>query len=609
MSIQNLRNIAIVAHVDHGKTTLVDCLLRQSGTLGERGVIADRVMDSNDIEKERGITILAKNTAITWRENRINIVDTPGHADFGGEVERVLSMVDSVLILVDAFDGPMPQTRFVTQKAFQMGFKPIVVVNKVDRPGARPDWVLNATFDLFDRLGATEEQLDFPVVYASALHGYAGLSPDVREGNMDPLFEAIMQHVDAPKVDPDGPLQMQISQLDYNSYVGLIGIGRIQRGRIKPNTQVSVVNREGAKRNGRVLQVLGFMGLERREVSEAQAGDIVAINGVEGLGISDTICALDTPEALPTLTVDEPTISMTFQVNNSPFAGRKTESGGKFLTSRQLRDRLMRELMHNVALKVEETDEAEKFKVSGRGELHLSILIENMRREGYELAVSRPEVIIKEIDGQQMEPYEQLVCDLEEQFQGGVMQRLGERKAQLSNMEPDGRGRVRLEYMIPARGLIGFQTEFRTITAGTGLLFHVFDHYGPKTEGSIGSRQNGVMISNGTGPSPAYAQFAMQERGRLFVEPNQEIYEGQIVGIHAKDNDLTVNALRAKQLTNFRASGKDDMLMLTPPVKFSLEQALEFIQDDELVEVTPNAIRLRKRHLTENDRKRASRAA
>ena len=609
MSIQNLRNIAIVAHVDHGKTTLVDCLLRQSGTLGERGVIADRVMDSNDIEKERGITILAKNTAITWRENRINIVDTPGHADFGGEVERVLSMVDSVLILVDAFDGPMPQTRFVTQKAFQMGFKPIVVVNKVDRPGARPDWVLNATFDLFDRLGATEEQLDFPVVYASALHGYAGLSPDVREGNMDPLFEAIMQHVDAPKVDPDGPLQMQISQLDYNSYVGLIGIGRIQRGRIKPNTQVSVVNREGAKRNGRVLQVLGFMGLERREVSEAQAGDIVAINGVEGLGISDTICALDTPEALPTLTVDEPTISMTFQVNNSPFAGRKTESGGKFLTSRQLRDRLMRELMHNVALKVEETDEAEKFKVSGRGELHLSILIENMRREGYELAVSRPEVIIKEIDGQQMEPYEQLVCDLEEQFQGGVMQRLGERKAQLSNMEPDGRGRLRLEYMIPARGLIGFQTEFRTITAGTGLLFHVFDHYGPKTEGSIGSRQNGVMISNGTGPSPAYAQFAMQERGRLFVEPNQEIYEGQIVGIHAKDNDLTVNALRAKQLTNFRASGKDDMLMLTPPVKFSLEQALEFIQDDELVEVTPNAIRLRKRHLTENDRKRASRAA
>ncbi len=607
MSIQNLRNIAIVAHVDHGKTTLVDCLLRQSGTLSERQTVPDRVMDSNDIEKERGITILAKNTAITWRDFRINIVDTPGHADFGGEVERVLSMVDSVLILVDAFDGPMPQTRFVTQKAFQMGFKPIVVVNKVDRPGARPDWVLNATFDLFDRLGATEEQLDFPVVYASALHGYAGLSPDVREGNMDPLFESIIQNVQAPDVDPDGPFQMRISQLDYNNYVGLIGIGRIQRGRIKTNSQVSIVNREGVKRNGRILQVLGFMGLERREVPEAQAGDIVAINGVEGLGISDTICALDTPEGLPPLTVDEPTISMTFQVNNSPFAGRKDESGGKFLTSRQLRDRLMRELMHNVALKVEETDEAEKFKVSGRGELHLSILIENMRREGYELAVSRPEVIIKEIDGQQMEPFEQLVCDLEEQFQGGVMQRLGERKGQLRNMEPDGRGRVRLEYMIPARGLIGFQTEFRTITAGTGLLFHVFDHYGPKTDGSIGSRQNGVMISNGTGPSPAYAQFAMQERGRLFVEPNQEIYEGQIVGIHAKDNDLTVNALRAKQLTNFRASGKDDMLMLTPPVKFSLEQALEFIQDDELVEVTPLAIRLRKRHLTENDRKRAGR--
>ncbi len=609
MSIQNLRNIAIVAHVDHGKTTLVDCLLRQSGTLSERQIVPDRVMDSNDIEKERGITILAKNTAITWRDYRINIVDTPGHADFGGEVERVLSMVDSVLILVDAFDGPMPQTRFVTQKAFQMGFKPIVVVNKVDRPGARPDWVLNATFDLFDRLGATEEQLDFPVVYASALHGYAGLTPDVREGNMDPLFESIIANVQAPDVDPDGPFQMRISQLDYNNYVGLIGIGRIQRGRIKTNSQVSIVNREGVKRNGRILQVLGFMGLERREVAEAQAGDIVAINGVESLGISDTICALDVPEALPPLTVDEPTISMTFQVNNSPFAGRKEESGGKFLTSRQLRDRLMRELMHNVALKVEETDEAEKFKVSGRGELHLSILIENMRREGYELAVSRPEVIIKEIDGQQMEPFEQLVCDLEEQFQGGVMQRLGERKGQLRNMEPDGRGRVRLDYIIPARGLIGFQTEFRTITAGTGLLFHVFDHYGPKTEGTIGHRQNGVMISNGTGPSPAYAQFAMQERGRLFVEPNQEIYEGQIVGIHAKDNDLTVNALRAKQLTNFRASGKDDMLMLTPPVKFSLEQALEFIQDDELVEVTPHAIRLRKRHLTENDRKRASRAA
>jgi GTP-binding protein len=615
MSIEKLRNIAIVAHVDHGKTTLVDCLLRQSGTLSDRQIVPDRVMDSNDIEKERGITILAKNTAIRWTdkrdgsEYRINIVDTPGHADFGGEVERVLSMVDSVLILVDAFDGPMPQTRFVTQKAFAMGFKPIVVVNKIDRPGARPDWVLNATFDLFDRLGATDEQLDFTTVYASALNGYAGMSPDIREGNMDPLFEAIVKHVEAPKVDVDGPFQMRISQLDYNNYVGLIGIGRVQRGRIKTNTPVSVIDRNGVKRNARVLQVLGFMGLERREVPEAQAGDIIAINGIEGLGISDTVCAVDAPEALPALTVDEPTISMTFQVNNSPFAGSKEHSGGKFLTSRQLRDRLNRELMHNVALRVEDTDEAEKFKVSGRGELHLSILIENMRREGYELAVSRPEVIIKEIDGQLMEPYENLVCDLEEQFQGGVMQRLGERKAQLKNMEPDGRGRVRLEYMIPARGLIGFQTEFRTITAGTGLLFHVFDHYGPKTEGSIGKRPNGVMISNGQGPSPAYAQFAMQERGRLLIEPLQEIYEGQIVGIHAKDNDLTVNALRAKQLTNFRAAGKDDALSLTPPIKMSLEQALEFIEDDELVEVTPNQIRLRKKFLTENDRKRASRQA
>ena len=609
MSIEKLRNIAIVAHVDHGKTTLVDQLLKQSGTLSERAIVPDRVMDSNDLERERGITILAKNTAITWRDYRVNIVDTPGHADFGGEVERVLSMVDSVLILVDAFDGPMPQTRFVTQKAFQMGFKPIVVINKIDRPGARPDYVLNATFDLFDRLGATEEQLDFTTVYASALNGYAGLSPDVREGNMDPLFETIVKHVHAPQVDPDGPFQMRISQLDYNNYVGVIGIGRVQRGKVRTNMPVAIVDRDGKKRDGKILQVLGFMGLERREVSEAQAGDIIAISGIENLGISDTICDRAAPEALPALTVDEPTISMTFQVNNSPFAGKKDLSGGKFLTSRQLRDRLMRELMHNVALRIEETDVAEKFKVSGRGELHLSILIENMRREGYELAVSRPEVIIKEIDGQLMEPIEQLVVDMEEQFQGGVMQRLGERKAQLKNMEPDGRGRVRLEYMIPARGLIGFQTEFRTITAGTGLMFHVFDHYGPKAEGLIGKRQNGVMISNGTGPSPAYAQFAMQERGRLLIEPGQEIYEGQLVGIHAKDNDLTVNALRAKQLTNFRAAGKDDNLMLTPAVKMSLEQALEFIEDDELVEVTPLQIRLRKKHLTENDRKKASREA
>ena len=609
MSIAKLRNIAIVAHVDHGKTTLVDQLLKQSGTLSERAVVPDRVMDSNDLEKERGITILAKNTAITWRDYRVNIVDTPGHADFGGEVERVLSMVDSVLLLVDAFDGPMPQTRFVTQKAFQMGFKPIVVINKIDRPGARPDHVLNATFDLFDRLGATDEQLDFTTVYASALNGYAGLSPDVREGNMDPLFETIIKHVKAPAVDPDGPFQMRISQLDYSNYVGVIGIGRIQRGKVRPNQQVAIVDREGKRRNGKLLQVLAFMGLERREAEEAQAGDIIAVSGIEGLGISDTLCDPAVPEALPALTVGEPTISMTFQVNNSPFAGRKDRSGGRFLTSRQLRDRLMRELMHNVALRIEETEESEKFKVSGRGELHLSILIETMRREGYELAVSRPEVIIKEIDGQAMEPIEHLVVDMEEAFQGGVMQRLGERKAQLKNMEPDGRGRVRLEYMIPARGLIGFQTEFRTITAGTGLLFHVFDHYGPKAEGAIAKRQNGVMISNGTGPSPAYAQFAMQERGRLLIGEGEEIYEGQLVGIHAKDNDLTVNALRAKQLTNFRAAGKDDNLLLTPPVKMSLEQALEFIEDDELVEVTPNAIRLRKKHLTENDRKKASREA
>jgi len=609
MSIENLRNIAIVAHVDHGKTTLVDCLLKQSGTFSERTVLAERVMDSNDQEKERGITILAKNTAITWRENRINIVDTPGHADFGGEVERVLSMVDSVLLLVDAMDGPMPQTRFVTQKAFQMGFRPIVVINKVDRPGARPDWVLNQTFDLFDRLGATNEQLDFPVVYASALHGYAGLDPEVRSGDMVPLYEAIMKHVPGPKVDPNGPFQMRISQLDYNSYVGLIGIGRIERGKVRTNQTVSIVDREGKKRQGRVLQVLGFMGLERREVPEAQAGDIVAISGVEALGISDTVCALDAPEGLPVLTVDEPTISMTFQVNNSPFAGKKDSSGGKFLTSRQIRERLLREALHNVALRVEETEDADKFKVSGRGELHLSVLIETMRREGYELAVSRPEVIIKEVDGVTHEPWEQLVVDMEEQFQGGVMERLGSRKGQLKNMEPDGKGRVRLEYLIPARGLIGFQTEFRTVTAGTGLLFHVFDHYGPVAEGAIAKRPNGVMISNGMGMAPAYALVSLQERGRLLIGEGVEIYEGQLVGIHAKDNDLTVNALRAKQLTNIRAAGKDENVQLTPPIRMSLEQALEFIEDDELVEVTPKGIRLRKKHLTENDRKRASRHA
>ncbi|MDR2012479.1 MAG: translational GTPase TypA [Rhodanobacter sp.] len=609
MSLENLRNIAIVAHVDHGKTTLVDCLLKQSGTFSERTVLAERVMDSNDQEKERGITILSKNTAITWRDNRINIVDTPGHADFGGEVERVLSMVDTVLILVDAMDGPMPQTRFVTQKAFQMGFRPIVVINKIDRPGARADWVLNQTFDLFDRLGASEEQLDFPVVYASALHGYASLDPEARAGDMTPLYEAIMQHVPPPQVDLDGAFQMRISQLDYNNYVGLIGIGRIQRGKVRTNMPVSVIDRTGQRRNAKVLQVLGFMGLERREVGTAEAGDIIAINGIEGLSISDTICAPEAPEALPALAIDEPTISMTFQVNDSPFAGQKEHSGGKFLTSRQLRDRLMRETLHNVALRVEETDDPDKFKVSGRGELHLSVLIETMRREGYELAVSRPEVIIKDIDGVPSEPIEQLVCDLEERFQGGVMERLGQRRGQLVNMEPDGKGRVRLEYRIPARGLIGFQTEYRTITAGTGLLFHVFDHYGAKAEGAIAKRPNGVMISNGQGQAPAYALVGLQERGRLLVGEGENIYEGQLVGIHAKDNDLTVNALRAKQLTNIRAAGKDDNVQLTPPVRLSLEQALEFIEDDELVEVTPKQIRLRKKHLTESERKKASRQA
>jgi GTP-binding protein len=607
MSIENLRNIAIVAHVDHGKTTLVDQLLKQSGTLSERTVLTERVMDSNDQEKERGITILAKNTAITWRDNRINIVDTPGHADFGGEVERVLSMVDSVLILVDAMDGPMPQTRFVTQKAFEMGFKPIVVINKVDRPGARVDWVLTQTFELFDRLGATNEQLDFPVVYASALHGYAGLEQDVREGDMVPLYEAIMQHVKAPDVDPDGPFQMRISQLDYNNYVGLIGIGRIQRGKVRTNMAVSIVDREGKKRQGKVLQVLGFMGLERREVDEAQAGDIVAISGIEKLSISDTVCALDTPEALEALTVDEPTISMTFQVNNSPFAGNKDRSGGKFITSRQLRERLERETLHNVALKVAEGSDPDKFIVSGRGELHLSVLIENMRREGYELAVSRPEVIIKEIDGKLQEPIEQLVVDVEDAHQGGVMERLGMRKGQLKNMESDGKGRVRLDYEIPARGLIGFQTEFKTLTQGAGLLFHVFDHYGPKAEGAIAKRQNGVMIANAPGATPAYSLGPLQERGKLFAAEGDEVYEGQLVGIHAKDNDLTVNVIKPKPLTNMRASGKDDAIQLTPAIKFSLEQALEFIEDDELVEITPKEIRLRKRHLTEQDRKKNSR--
>ncbi|MHA6203005.1 translational GTPase TypA [Dyella soli] len=613
MSIENLRNIAIVAHVDHGKTTLVDQLLKQSGTLSERTVLAERVMDSNDQEKERGITILAKNTAITWEnkktgaKNRINIVDTPGHADFGGEVERVLSMVDTVLILVDAMDGPMPQTRFVTQKAFAMGFKPIVVVNKVDRPGARPEWVVEQVWDLFEKLGATDEQMEFPIVYASALNGYASLDENAREGDMTPLYEAIMQHAPKPDVDPDGAFQMRISQLDYNNFVGVIGIGRIQRGTLKKGMPVAVIDREGKKRQGKIGQVLGFLGLERIEQDSAEAGDIVAISGLPDLTISDTVTSLDTPEALPALSVDEPMISMTFQVNNSPFVGNKDLSGGKFLTSRQLRERLDREKVHNVALRVEDGSDADKFLVSGRGELHLSVLIENMRREGYELAVSRPEVIIKEIDGQKMEPIEQLVVDIEEQHQGGVMERLGIRKGDLKNMVSDGKGRVRLEYLIPARGLIGFQNQFKTLTQGSGLLFHVFDHYGPYTPVAIAKRLNGVMIANAGGTTPAYSLGPLQDRGKLFAAEGDSVYEGQLIGIHAKDNDLTVNAIKPKPLTNMRASGKDDAIQLTPATKFSLEQALDFIDDDELVEVTPKEIRMRKKHLTENDRKKASR--
>jgi GTP-binding protein len=603
--IENLRNIAIIAHVDHGKTTLVDKLLQQSGTLGERSGPVERVMDSNDLEKERGITILAKNTAITWRDYRINIVDTPGHADFGGEVERVLSMVDSVLLLVDAVDGPMPQTRFVTQKAFNMGFRPIVVINKIDRPGARPDWVLDQTFDLFDRLGATEEQLDFPVIYASALQGYAGKDASTSGGDMTPLFEAIVQHVSPPKVDLNGPFQMQVTSLDYNSYVGVIGIGRVQRGRVKTNTPVVILDREGQKRNGRLLQVLGFHGLQRNEVPEASAGDIIAFTGISPLNISDTLCDPNNLEMLPPVTVDEPTVSMTFQVNDSPFAGKD----GKYLTSRQIAERLQRELLHNVALRVEPTDHPDKFRVSGRGELHLAILIENMRREGYELGVSRPEVIIKEIDGQSMEPYEQLAVDVEETYQGAVMERLGSRKGDLKNMVPDGKGRVRLDYIIPSRGLIGFQTEFMTITSGTGLLYHVFDHYGPAVKGAIGARQNGVLIANATGKALAYALFNLQERGRLFIGHGVDVYEGQIIGIHSRDNDLVVNALKAKQLTNIRAAGSDENIILTPPILFSLEQALEFIEDEELVEVTPKNIRVRKKLLMENDRKRASRGS
>ena len=602
---ERLRNIAIIAHVDHGKTTLVDKLLTQSGSLDARTVLPERAMDSNDLERERGITILAKNTAITWRDWRINIVDTPGHADFGGEVERVLSMVDGVLLLVDAVDGPMPQTRFVTQKAFLRGFTPLVVINKIDRDGARPDWVLDQTFDLFDRLGASDRQLDFPVVYASALKGYAGASPDVREGTMRPLFEAIVSHVPPPPVELEGPLQLQVSSLDYSSYVGLLGIGRVSRGVVRRNMPVSVVQRDGRERNTQLMELYGFEGLERKPITEAGAGDIVVFSGIEDLQISDTVCARGAAEALPPLKVDEPTITMTFQVNKSPFAGKE----GRFLTSRQIRERLMQELKHNVALRVEDTPDPDRFRVSGRGELHLSVLIETMRREGYELAVSRPAVIERVVDGVVHEPWEQLTVDFADQYQGAVMTRLAERKGELESMMPDGRGRVRLDYRIPARGLIGFRTEYLTATAGTGLLYHVFDDYAPRASGAIGQRVNGALVSMVQGKALAYALFNLQERGALFIGHGAEVYEGMIIGIHSRDNDLMVNPTKAKHLTNIRAAGSDENIILTPPIKFSLEQALEFIDDDELVEVTPTSIRLRKKLLTENERKREQRKA
>ncbi|MGF1686943.1 translational GTPase TypA [Photobacterium japonica] len=602
--IDKLRNIAIIAHVDHGKTTLVDKLLQQSGTLESRGEAEERVMDSNDIEKERGITILAKNTAINWNDYRINIVDTPGHADFGGEVERIMSMVDSVLLIVDAVDGPMPQTRFVTQKAFAHGLKPIVVINKIDRPGARPEWVMDQIFDLFDNLGATDEQLDFTTVYASALNGWATMEEGVTGEDMEPLFQAVVDNVAAPSVDVDGPLQMQISQLDYSSYVGVIGVARVTRGSVKPNQQVTIVNAEGKKRNGKVGTVLGYLGLERHEVEEAKAGDIIAITGLGELKISDTICDVNTVEALPALSVDEPTVTMTFQVNTSPFAGKE----GKFVTSRNILERLQKELVHNVALRVEETDSPDRFRVSGRGELHLSILIENMRREGFELAVSRPEVILKEEDGQLMEPFEVVTIDVVEEHQGSVMENIGIRKGELKDMAPDGKGRVRMDFMMPSRGLIGFQTEFLTMTSGSGLIYHSFDHYGPHKGGTIGQRANGVLISNGTGKAVTYSLFNLQERGRLFSEHGDEVYEGQIIGIHNRSNDLTINCLRGKQLTNVRASGTDEAQTLSPAIKHTLEQALEFIDDDELVEVTPVSVRIRKKLLTENDRKRAGRS-
>ena len=602
-----IRNIAIIAHVDHGKTTLVDQLLRQSGTFRENQAVDTRVMDSNDLEKERGITILSKNCAVEYEGTHINIVDTPGHADFGGEVERVLSMVDSVLLLVDAQEGPMPQTRFVTRKALALGLKPIVVVNKIDRPGARADWAINQTFELFDKLGATDEQLDFPIVYASGLNGYAGMDESVRGGDMKPLFDAILKYVPVRDDNPDGPLQMQITSLDYSSYVGKIGIGRINRGRVKPGMDVLVVNGQDDKNpiKGRINQVLNFKGLERVQVEEAVAGDIVLINGIEDIGIGVTVTAVDTPEALPMLTVDEPTLTMNFMVNTSPLAGRE----GKFVTSRQLRDRLERELKSNVALRVLPTDDDTIFEVSGRGELHLTILLENMRREGFELAVSRPRVVFKEIDGVKCEPYENLTVDVEEVNQGGVMEELGRRRGDLQNMESDGKGRVRLEYLIPARGLIGFQGEFMTLTRGTGLMSHVFHEYAPvdNTKGDLAGRRNGVLISQDDGAAVAYAIWKLQDRGRMFVEHNTPVYEGMIIGIHSRDNDLVVNPIKGKQLTNVRSSGTDEAVRLVPPIQMSLEYAVEFIEDDELVEITPKSIRLRKRFLKEHERKKASR--
>jgi|TARA_B110000438_G_scaffold24053_3_gene22217 GTP-binding protein len=601
--IDKIRNIAIIAHVDHGKTTLVDKLLQQSGTLDSRGKQVERIMDSNDQERERGITILAKNTAINWHNYHINIVDTPGHADFGGEVERVLSMVDSVLLLVDAVDGPMPQTRFVTQKAFAQGLNPIVVVNKVDRDGARPHWVIDEVFDLFDKLGANDTQLDFPVIYASALEGTSGLEVEELSESMEPLFETIVEKVPSPKVTVDAPLQMQISALDYSSYVGVIGIGRITRGRASSNQQVIIVDREGSERKGKILQVKSHLGLERIEVEEAMAGEIVCITGIEGLKISDTLCDPTLVEAMPALSVDEPTISMTFQVNDSPFAGKE----GKFITTRHLKERLERELLYNVALRVEQGSEPDKYSVSGRGELHLAVLIETMRREGFELAVSKPEVIIHEKKGKKHEPFETLVIDCDDQHQGAVIEELGERRAEMQELLPDGKGRVRLQFLIPTRGLIGFRSHFLSMTSGSGVMTHVFDHYGEFKEVELAARNNGVLISMVKGKSLAFALFNLQDRGRLYIKPNTEVYEGMIVGLHSRDNDLAVNPTKAKQLTNVRAAGNDENILLTPPVLHSLEQAMEFIAADELVEVTPSHIRLRKRYLTENERKRMSR--